>query len=1061
MKHASNTRRTPAASARWLRLGVLGAFFVSGLCGLVQEVAWTRLLRHVMGNSTLAITTVLCVFMGGLALGSWLGGRWVDRRRDPLRVFAVLEGSIGLYCFFLPWLIPAMQPLVRTLYQHTEASYYVFSLIRFALSGAVMLVPTVLMGATLPVLARFLASAPRDVGGAVGRLYAVNTFGAVAGAAGAGFLLLPYLGTILTIRIGCILSGLVCATALILYYRSRRLGLSADGSAAASGITSASAVKSAPGEKSPALPPEAAPCGRAAVTAVLVGYGLSGFAALVLEIAWTRVLSLMIGSSAYAFSLMVTAFILGLAIGSAVLVRWVDRVRDPLRLLARIEVAIALASLAVVPLLGELPITVTKIVAGLKQSFWLLEGAEFALVLAIMLVPTTLMGAALPVAMRVYARGSATVGRSVGTLYASNTLGSIVGSFAAGFLLIPAIGLQATIVVAAGAHAVVGAVLLGLGAAPARKAELAAGRTRRLAAGGLAIGTVAAAALLIPSWNPADMSSGPFIMGLRASADVARDGRKLREDIAKYKILYHNEGQGATVTVKETADGVRSLWTGGKADATTHSDAATQLLLAHVPLLLHPDPQDVCVIGLASGMTLGSAACYPVKTLDCVEIAPAMVEACRWFDPWNRHVLDDPRVRIILNDGRNHLAMTAKRYDVIISEPSNPWIAGIGDLFTREFFEICRDRLNDRGIACVWINAYETDSEAFRSVVGTFRSVFPEMTIWSPLKYDYILIGSKAPLAVDYAHLAQGLASPAVAEDLLRSGIRSPAQFLGRLAMDAATAGTWTEGAPVHTDDNALMEFRAARSMLTMDALTLALTLHAQDAVAFPWLAVPAGSGPTPTDLKAAVAAERKVQRLTLEAMSELTRSGTADAVVSRLAEAARIDPADPDLRDFVQTALAPHASAMNQWPPERAELGRGVLVAVGRASFLLAQQAQKYGQFDIVIQHDRQALGCLPDLAPAMNDLALALATHPEASRRRPKDAIHLAEAATTLTGDKNAAFMDTLGIAYAAAGQFDNARKATDMAVALWQVAGDARHEEDARARLERYKKGEAGGP
>ena len=346
---------------------VLCAFFFSGAAGLIHEVAWTRLLRLVMGNTAFAITTVLCAFMGGLALGSFLGGRFIDRRKDPLRMFALLEGTIAVYCFVLPWFIQGAEPIYRWIYQNTHTSFYLFSLIRFVFAGAVLLIPATFMGATLPILSRFFVRSLDRVGYPVGVLYSINTFGAVLGGAAAGFFLVPTLGVTLTIRTACLFNALVAVTA---YYLYRRLGDDVPEHAPVREEVREKAEKgeAIPKKKGKPAPVIATPAAAGRIIYgpregmfLLIGYGISGFAALVYEIAWTRALALLIGSSVYAFSMILTAFVLGIALGSMVYARFVDRVKDPMRALAVIQVAIGLSALPVVPsdrqyaLLGDRP----------------------------------------------------------------------------------------------------------------------------------------------------------------------------------------------------------------------------------------------------------------------------------------------------------------------------------------------------------------------------------------------------------------------------------------------------------------------------------------------------------------------------------------------------------------------------------------------------------------------------------------------------------------------------------------------------------------------------------
>ncbi|MGA1842612.1 MAG: fused MFS/spermidine synthase [bacterium] len=634
---------------------VLFFFFLSGAAGLIYEIIWTRLLRLVMGNTVFSITTVLCAFMGGLALGSFWGGKIIDRRKDPLRIFALLEGAIGVYCLMLPWIIRTTESFYRIVYQNYHTSFYVFSLIRFLFCGILLLFPATLMGATLPVLTKFFVRAPDHIGWMVGKLYAVNTFGAVLGAFLAGFLLIPSWGVLKTIYIACLINLFICLCVYLIHRRTFPLQIELNGTKPG--------IRSAERQTEP-WPEETGAPSNKLLRILLIGYGLSGFAALVYEIAWTRVLSLIIGSSIYAFSLMLTAFIFGLALGSILFSRFIDRKKDPVFSLASIEVIIGFSALAVVPLFGHLPVLIIGIILRFSHSFWLLQFVEFLLVFLLMLVPTTMMGAAFPLAIRIYTRTTAEVGSSVGRVYAANTLGSIFGSFIGAFVFIPWLGVQKSILAAVWINIIAGFIFLGL------SRQLS--RVRKGIIASVILIIVVVAVHLFPIWNVKLMSSGAYMNARDLVLSAARTGSTTEDVMKKLKVLYYKEGVSTTVTVKEDSQGHRYFLVNGKGDASTFTDMPTQELLAHVPLLLHPHPGRVLVIGLASGVTLGSAGLYPVEHLDCVEISPAAVEASCYFDHVNHNILDDSRVELIIEDGRNHLALTDRKYDIIISEPSNP-----------------------------------------------------------------------------------------------------------------------------------------------------------------------------------------------------------------------------------------------------------------------------------------------------------------------------------------------------------------------------------------------------
>lgn len=799
---------------------ILWLFFLSGVAGLVYEVVWARLLERVMGTSVYSITTVLTVYMAGLALGSFIAGKLIDRRDDPLRIFGVLEAGIGIYCLLVPSIILAVTPIYRAAYQSFLPSLGDTDLLsglsfaRFGISALALIIPTTLMGATLPVLSKYFTPRYDQLGQSVGELYAVNTAGAVVGAFASGFFLMPTLGITGTIVVGAVISLAVACTVIVFYYVSRRAAGGRPSRAVARGRSAGTAKTRKRSRAGEAAQQSAEGRGRFLSRPVLVfaltAFALSGFAAMVYQVAWMRTLSLVIGSSVYAVSLTLTAFILGLAIGAAILARLVDRNKDLVGTMGFLEIGIGISCLAVVPIMGKLPVSVVGIIENYSGSFAALMAVEFSVVFAVLLVPTILMGAIFPVVCKLFTKRLEEIGRSVGDVYASNTVGAIFGSFVAGFILIPLIGIQKSIGVAVAVNLTLGIALVFL--------SPTCGKAKRLVA---SVAAVLAAVLFLPllpytpRWDPVIMSSGAYLYADMYSASAESQGTSREDAIRLYgTIEYHREGVASTVTVRRARNHLY-LQSNGKTEASTGPDMKTQKLLAHVPMMmLHRAPEDVLVIGLASGVTVGSAEKYPLSTIDCVEIAPAMVEACRYFREANGDCLEDPRLNIIIEDGRNHVAFTEKSYDVIISQPSNPWISGVAGLFTREFFELARDRTRPGGVVGLWFQAYNMSSDDFRMVVRTFDEVFPESSIWElDPGVDYMLIGSQGPSSLDYALLESRLADEAIGRDLASIGVETAVDFAGLFAVGGDRVREYAGDAPIHTDDDLRLEFSAPKSM--------------------------------------------------------------------------------------------------------------------------------------------------------------------------------------------------------------------------------------------------------
>lgn len=781
--HSPRVRRPSLVS-----VSVVVCFFLSGAAGLVYEVVWMRMLGLVFGHTVFAVTTVLAAFMSGLALGAFLFGRLIDRRGRPLQVYGFLEAGIGAWALLVPLLLTQVQIVYVALSRSLKLSSFALSLAQFALVFLILLVPTTLMGASLPVLAKFFVNRPESLGRKVGDLYALNTLGAVLGAVLAGFLLLPAIGVRATTGLAVAANLAIGAWALVLAGRVRE-----------------------PGETSAPVPPllverpsPGAPSGESIplmTWLVLAGTGLSGAAAMVYEVAWTRALSLMIGSSTYAFSAMLTTFLTGLALGSFLFARIWGRRRVDGTLFGALEVAIGLVALALTPAFERLPDLVLAILARMTPSAGGALLAQFASSFLVMIIPTTIIGAAFPCAVQICAGALTRLGRDVGRVYSANTVGTIAGALLAGFLLVPSLGARASLVVAAAVNTAVGLTVLAA-AGPARPLW------RRAALVPLAL-LFAAGVVFLPAWDPRVMAGGVSIyVGKFISApDPAA---VFREVTAARQLLYYREGINSTVAVERT-ERMTALRVDGKVDASNGIDMATQLMLGHLPVLLHPRPERVLVIGLGSGVTAGAVAQHPVvREIDVVELEPAVVEASSFFLEENRHVLRDPRVRLVVGDGRNYILAGEGRYDVISSEPSNPWMAGVANLFSREFYRLARERLADDGIMIQWVHGYSLFPSDLKMIVKTFRQSFPHATLWRTLRGDYLLVGARSPLRIDYALLERRIAASArVREDLASIWVASPLDVLTLFFLDETDLGGFAHGASENSDDRPLLEFRA------------------------------------------------------------------------------------------------------------------------------------------------------------------------------------------------------------------------------------------------------------
>ncbi|MBZ5638206.1 MAG: fused MFS/spermidine synthase [Acidobacteriia bacterium] len=767
-------------------VGIYVLFFVSGATGLVYEVIWLRQLILVLGSTLFATSAVLTAFMGGLALGSFAAGRLVDRSSaPPLRYYGLLEVGIGAYALLVPVLFRALTPIYSALWNAGgDSSYVLFSLAKTVGVLAVLLPPTFLMGASLPVLARQVADDPDRIGGEVGSLYAVNTFGAMVGTFLAGVIAIPAFGVRHTLWSTAVVNFLVGIGALLL---ARRVGM--------------------PPAAMAAQAREAGSSSRGARLALWL-FAASGFAAMVLEVAWTRGLALIVGSSVYAFSLMLLAFLTGLAAGSAAFsawLKWHPRL-DPGALLAGLLGGAGILAYGTTFLFQWMPRFFAEVYfrGGLGPNEWL--AVQFLIGFAVMFPATFALGGIFPAVLQLRTRGLDSVGASVGSVYAANTFGTIAGSAAAGFVVVPLLGVRSALLAVAFLEVALGLVAA-LGLRPTT------GRTRWALALLLAAAAVTIPAVR-PGWDTLLMNSGVYMNVVDLPED-ANWSDFLRRVIAPNRLLFFEEGLTASVMVADQpAQKNRFLSVNGKVEASTRGDMETQLMCAHLPLLLHPSPKDVLVIGLASGITAGAVATHPVRSIRVVEIEAAMVPAARQFASVNGDVLDDPRLVLAINDARNELTFSPRRYDVVVSEPSNPWMTVASNLFTEEFFRLARQRLYPSGIFCQWVQTYGLATEDLRSIVAAFHAAFPSTLLFETFDgTDLLLLGSEAPIALDLDRMARRMSELRVFTDLGRVGVRRPADILPLFRLGTPQVDLLVAGANRNTDDNARVEFSAPKAM--------------------------------------------------------------------------------------------------------------------------------------------------------------------------------------------------------------------------------------------------------
>ncbi|MFH2064439.1 MAG: fused MFS/spermidine synthase [Pseudomonadota bacterium] len=808
--NSSERIETPAPS--YFFLLVLSCFFVSGMTGLIYEILWTRMIVKVIGSAPFAISIVLTVFMGGLGFGSFLAGRSVDRIKQPLslvRLYGLLEIAIGIYGLVLPLLLIAFKPLYAVVYNHLFHYFLGYNLLTFLGCALLLIVPVTCMGATLPVLSRFFVTSMSKVGTHVGRLYGLNTIGAAVGSLITGFWLISRLGVWGTLAFAIFLNAGIGVICLVVSRGSGKIGPEDRKKQLSS---------QAPDRGNFFFPGNVPDAQKNQAVYALIIFAVSGFCAMAYEVIWVKLIGLIVGPTTYSFTIVLVTFITCLALGSIFFGWLADRTGKTLSLLFITQILAAVSALCISQLMGNSQIFFAKLIFHFKDSFALLQMSKIIALMAFMFIPTFCLGATFPLVGKICTRSLENTGRSIGFAYAVNTIGAVLGSFCAGFVLIPLMGKENSISLVA---AIQLATFLLIAVHMIRKDRSSFIRWAPLF-GLVVIGLILA--YQFPHWDRKMLSKGKY----HRFDDIQKreigwmealvNGTEIFSKTEPYELVYFGDGIGGFTTVlKSNPDAIGettySLLNSGKADASSHrKDMFTQTMLAHFAMLFHPHPENVLVLGLASGITAGEALLYPsVKQLDGIEINKQVVAGSDFFIPWNYDVLHNPRTELIIQDGRAHLALTDRRYDVIISEPSNPWMAGLATLFTHEFMELAKNRLKENGIYVQWIHSYQMDWPTFSLVGRTFAGVFPNSMLVTTdpqgaLGPDYLLVGFQGDMQLDprvaLANLPHAMKSKnmkLVNHLLFYHMIVS--EDLPRLFQDG----------PINTDNNSLLEFSAPK----------------------------------------------------------------------------------------------------------------------------------------------------------------------------------------------------------------------------------------------------------
>jgi spermidine synthase len=723
-------------------------FFLSGLASLVYQVVWLKHLTLLFGATTPSVTAILVAFMGGLSLGSWLAGRLVGRVRNPVAWYGILELGIGASALTVPFLFEAGSRVFVAAYAAAGGEGLVMDAVRLLLSVLVLLVPTTLMGATLPLLAQFAEAEARTVGRGTALFYGVNTLGAFTGVLLSTFWAVPVLGFAATAHLAALCNGIAGVGGLLL------------------------------GRPLPAGREEPKG-GPAPSRAWLLLFAAMGFTSLGFEVFWSRLLAIHIGSNVYAYGLMLSSILAGIGLGSLLYRRLPGASRRPRFWLGVVETLLALSIAAQVLVMGRFPDLLIRLGSlSWPGPQWQVFGSLFLGVTALLFVPCLLMGVSFPLCVRLAAPCASQAGAAAGRVYALNTLGAIAGSAAAGLAAAPLLGTLRGFLSFAAVNAVLAMVLL-------------TGRWRWAGAGALGL-----LAVLLAGMDPL----APF-----TGAGMYREPGT--------RILDSYEDATGVVMVVDRPEGLSLEINGVNVAGTSPDNFLIQKLQGHLPLAFRPDARRVLHIGLGSGSTAHAVSLHPVEEIRVAEISPGIaLQARKNFAHINHGVLDDPRVEVTIADGRNFVLAFPRPYDLILSASIHPKYRGNGFLYTRDYFDLVRRRLEPGGIGSMWLPLYSLTPKNFKEILRAFSEVFPQVTVWwfpRPANAFTVVMGSDAPFALET--LKESLLDPRLRAELGPHGLAEWDAVAAACVLGPEGVGRLTAGVRPHTDDRPTVEYESNR----------------------------------------------------------------------------------------------------------------------------------------------------------------------------------------------------------------------------------------------------------
>ena len=739
--------------------------FLSGVSALIYQIVWIRRFGLVFGVDVFTMATVLSAFMGGLAIGSLIFGRLADKLKNPLTLFLLLEFGIGLFAVLFPFTFKGLINLYTPIIQNQGLSNYSGQVVKFIFSFIYLLIPTTLMGGTLPVIFKFFVKRLNNLGWHISNLFAINNLGAVAGCFLAGFILIKTFGITTSLYIA---ASINLINALVVFIISRQIPLERE------------VVEDEVSQ--PYNPDESNRLSKTMLKLVLWVFAIEGFATLAFEVIWTRIfIGFSFDKTTYFFSVIVLGFVFGLSLGSFLISQRIDKRKNLVTLLAVIEILIGISSMVLLMLFSKFSLSL-NLQRTVFDPWMKIIGKEYVIFFLILVLPATLTGMVYPIVSKLYADNIGKLGKRMGMIGFLDTIGSVLGSFAAGFILIPLLGVVESFVAIVALNIILGIILLVFNKTMNQRLKF-----------------IMLASTIVLS----------VILFLKAPAKKYFSwwDKSKSEPWTNFveKIPFYYEGTDATVTLRQYHNYMALNINGHNTAYTSLKDQIVNRMLGYVPYMVHPRPKKALVIGFGLGFTVESLIQNEIDTVDVAEICPGVIKSGLAMNTWNNAALKNPKVHAHLEDGRELLFRTKAKYDIITSNAVHPRLSN--NIYTQDFYELCLSRMNKGGIMCQWATPNWMNEVEFKAQMKAFVNAFKYCQLWYINEYTIILIGSGEPMKIDYNLISERFKDSKVKEDLLNINMTEPFEFVSQFSMQRDVLMKYCQDAPSNTDDFPIVEF--------------------------------------------------------------------------------------------------------------------------------------------------------------------------------------------------------------------------------------------------------------